>query len=130
MPTLRDLERRIKKLETRVRKISDLVGFLPPRINPYTWKELTQRDVEVLKFLIGQPKSKRFTTTQIAKEIKLPKPATTGRVHVYNSLKRIQRIGRKKRKRILDFDRKRKTWALNRYDYMYPGDLTHEPEAL
>lgn len=130
MGSLRDVERRLRKLERQMREVRDLLGFLPPMVNPFRWEGLTERDGEVLNFLISQPKGEEFSTTEIAEKIGLPKPTTTGRVHVYNSLKRVQRLARRKRKTILRYNPRRKKWHLNRVDFLFPGDLTHEPEKL
>ena len=126
MTTFNQLERRMKKLEKDVKRIKKLVGILPPLVKPLEWDELSLRDKDVLKFLIEQPRNKRFTTTQIAESLHLDNPSKVGRVYVWKSLKRIQRIARKKRQRILDYDRVAKTWALNREDFMFKGvDKNH-----
>lgn len=123
MATLRQIEKRMDKIQRKVSTINNLLGIMEPLIKPLEWSGLTERDQKVLAFLISQPRPKRFTSTQIAEAIGLQKPKVTGRVHVWNSLKRIKRIGRKKGKKILNNDRRANTWEMNRDDFMFPEDL-------
>lgn len=122
MTTIRELEATVRKLEKKVAEINQTLGILPPVAKPLGWNGFTERDRKVLEFLILQDEDKEFTTTQIAEAIRERDPKALGRVNVYNSLKRIQRVARKKRKKILDHDRRRKSWKMNRADFMFRLD--------
>ena len=116
----------MEKLETEVRKIKDIVGLLPPLAKPLEWKELHSLDKDVLKVLIAADNGVSFTTTELAEKLRLDKPAKTGRIYVWKSLRRIQRVGRKKRQKILLFDPAAKKWSLNRDDFMFKrGEQFH-----
>ena len=124
MTTIRQLERKVEKLETDVRKIKDIVGLLPPLARPLEWKELNPLDKKVLTVLIAADNGVSFRTTDLAEKLRLDKPAKTGRIYVWKSLRRIQRVGKKKRQKILLFDPAAKKWSLNRFDFMFKrGEL-------
>lgn len=117
------LKVRIEKLERQMRIVNKALEILPPLANPLEWTGLTERDVKVLEFLMEQEAKRTFTTTQIAKSIGEKEPSHLGRTNVYNSLRRLQKLARKKRQRILIYDRKFKNWRLNKEDFMFPTDL-------
>lgn len=122
MPTTLQLERSIKELQKQMAQVRETIGLYPPLVDPLKW-DLKPLDKRVLNFLIEVPRGTRSTTTEIAAALGLTNPSKTGRVYVWRSLKRIQRMSKRKRKMILDLDRDKKTYGLNRDDFMFPGDL-------
>lgn len=118
MTTLRELEATVRKLEKKVAKVNQILQILPPVCNPLEW-DLKERDKKVLEFLLSQDESQEFTPTQIAVDTAEKDPKTLGRVNVYNSLRRIQRVARKKRKTILLHDKRRNSWQMNRADFTF-----------
>lgn len=119
MTTIKQIETRLDKMQKQIYVINEQLGIMPNLVKPLDWKGLTDRDKQVLTFLISQPRPKCFTTTQIATEIKLPKPSDSGRVLVYTSLKRIEKLSRRKRKYILIHDRSARTWMMNRDEFRF-----------
>ena len=122
MPTLLQHERAIQKLRKEMSQVRQLIGLYPPLVDPLKW-DLLAVDKRVLTFLIEQPRGARSTSTEIAAALGLENPSKSGRVLVWRALKRILRMSRRKRKNILEVDRTRKTYAIDRTDFMFPGDL-------
>lgn len=125
---MRELEATVRKLENKVSKINRFLAILPPYVNPCLWKGLTPRDVRVLKFLISQEEGKQFTTTEIAEHIKEPNPKQNGRIRIHQSIERIRRISRRKRKTVLSHSaaKRRRKWAMNRLDFSFSLEVAKE----
>lgn len=125
--TLRQLDKKVTKLEKKMREVRDILCLLPPTCDPTSWKELQERDHDVLRFMISNSRNKRddrcFTTSEIARGIGLKDPSGTGRVQAWRSLRRIKRLQRKYHKRVLLEDKRRKHWSLNWYDFEFRFDL-------
>ena len=121
MTALRELRATVTKLEKKVAEINKVLGILPPVINVLTWEGFNDRDRKVLRFLISQDESRDFTTTQIAEAIGEDSPKDLGRVRIHQSLERIRRISRRKRKTILSHSaaKRRRKWKMNRHDFTF-----------
>ena len=109
---MKDLERRIERLEREVKKIFDALA-LSKVVNPIEWKDISDLDKKIIKFL-HKKKYDGATTTEIAKAVGLKDPESYGRTTVWRRLKRIEYISRRiEGSPIVVVERKR--WRLN-YD--------------
>jgi len=84
----------------------------------FDWKDFSDRDKAILDTLLRKGRE-GSTTTEIAKELNLPEPETSGRTIVYVRLKRIERIS-KHIKGISIVVPERKRWYLNYTDFSFP----------
>ena len=120
--TLRQLEKKVVKLEKKMIEVREILNLLPPICDPTTWKELQQRDEDTLRFMILESKGDRnrlFSTSEIAKSIGLNDPYGTGRVQVWRSLRKIKKLQRKHHKTVLLEDKEHKRWRLNWADFEF-----------
>ena len=120
--TLRQLNKKVTKLEKKMREVCDVLNLLPPVVDPTEWKRLHERDKAVLRFMISESDGNRdrwFTTSEIAEGIGLDKPSSSGRVQVWRSLRRIKRLQRRHHKRVILEDKGHKRWSLNSFDFRF-----------
>lgn len=112
------LDRRVKKIE-KILELSDVVTL--------DWKDFTDLDKAVLTVLnkVGR---RGMSTTEIARELNLEAPKTSGRVLVWNSLKKIDRISKRLKgvPIVLTFKKK---WSLNFDDYEFQFEIVGEESS-
>jgi len=110
------LESRLRRIEERLKRIEDTIE-LSPVVTTFDWKDFSDRDKEILKYLY-QKGREGATTTEIAEELGFPNPETSGRTIAYRRLKRIERISRRiKGLPIVLYEMKR--WSLNFQDFNF-----------
>lgn len=79
------LKRRVKKLE----EFSQVAQF----ITDFNWKEFGAREQQILTLLYR--KAEGFTTTELAREMKLENPERSGRVIVRRKLRKIEQYSKR-----------------------------------
>ena len=120
--TLRQLAKKVVKLEKKMIEVREILNLLPPTCDPTTWKELHQRDKDVLRLMILESKGDRerlFSTSEIANSIGLNDPYGTGRVQTWRSLRKVKKLQRKHHTTVLLEDKEHKRWRLNWYDFEF-----------
>ena len=111
----------MKNLENRVKRIEDELS-LSPTIVGFDWAGFSERDKSILEYLL-QKGREGDTTTNIAEALEFKDPEFAGRVKIYRSLKRIERISRKlKGLPIVIYERKK--WSLAFDDYQFIRERT------
>lgn len=116
--------RRFKALELKVesqgkqlRKIKALLELLPTITSFDDWKTLRSRDKQILTALFKYNVT-GAKTLQLARDIAIKKPETSGRTIVYRRLKRIQEISLRLKGAPLVVQVGR-NWALNFEDFSF-----------
>ena len=110
------IDARLKNLEGRVKRCEDLLE-LSPSIASFDWEGFSPRDKDILNVLLQKGHAGE-TSTKISEILNMVAPETSGRVKVYRSLKRIERISRKLRSYpIVLYERKK--WSLNYDDWQF-----------
>lgn len=97
------LDDRVKRIEREL-ELADVV-------TTFNWKDFTERDKRILSALLKHGR-RGATTTQIARELEIPRPETVGRAIAYRRLKRIAYVSR----RLKGFPIvvcEKKVWSLN-----------------
>lgn len=107
---------RLKNLENRVKRIEDELA-LSPTVTSFDWAGFHDRDKAILKFLLQKERAGE-TTTNIADALGFPDPEGAGRVKVYRSLRRVERVSRKLKGFPIVVYETRK-WSLNYDDYQF-----------
>jgi len=121
--SLTEIMRRVRKVEKEqqqqkhdLKRVKDILE-MSSVVNPLAWKDFTDLDRQILKFLLEQ-KFKGATSTEIAQNIDLEAPKVSGRVKVWHRLKRMQRVSiRMKGDPIVILQRKR--WHMNFEDFTF-----------
>lgn len=116
MVTLRELDKRLKLVEKRVKRISKALE-LSPAIYPLAWKKLTELDRGIVRVLIQAGREGK-STTEIAQALNLNNPSVSGRVVVYNRLKRIERMSDRLKGAPYVISSQKK-WSMNWDDYKF-----------
>lgn len=111
------LEKRVGQIHARLKRVEDLLE-LSNMVASFDWKDFSERDKAILDTLLRKG-PEGTTTTEIARELGLPEPETSGRTIVYTRLKRIERIS-KRIKGIPIVVPERKRWFLNYSDFSFP----------
>jgi len=111
------LEKSIERLHARLKRVEEVLE-LSDTIVSFDWKEFSERDRAILKALLRKG-PEGATTTELALELDLPEPETSGRTIVYTRLKRIERIS-KRIKGLPIVVSERKRWYLNYTDFSFP----------
>jgi len=111
------LEIRVQRIEEKLRRIEDMLE-LGDIVTTFDWKDFSLLDKSVLDKLLEKGRE-GSTTTEIAKELNLKEPETSGRTIIYTRLKRIERISRRI-KGIPIIVSERKRWYLNYEDFRFP----------
>jgi len=111
------LEIRVQRIEEKLRRIEDVLE-LGDIVTTFDWKDFSLLDKSVLDKLLEKGRE-GSTTTEIAKELNLKEPETSGRTIIYTRLKRIERISRRI-KGIPIIVSERKRWYLNYEDFRFP----------
>lgn len=111
------LEKKVQTIHARLKRVEDLLE-LSNMVASFDWKDFSDRDQAILDTLLRKG-PEGSTTTEIAKELNLPEPETSGRTIVYVRLKRIERIS-KRIKGISIVVPERKRWYLNYNDFSFP----------
>ena len=111
------LEIRVQRIEEKLRRIEDVLE-LGDNVTTFDWKDFSLLDKSVLDKLLEKGRE-GSTTTEIAKELNLKEPETSGRTIIYTRLKRIERISRRI-KGIPIIVSERKRWYLNYEDFRFP----------
>lgn len=117
------LTKKITKLEKEMRwvrrKVKLLVEFLEfaDNINPLSFKELLNRDKEIIKALLAKGRE-GASTTELAVELNYLSPKTSGRTIIYRRLKRIAKISQQRRgfPMVVKVGRK---WMMNFNDFSF-----------
>lgn len=117
------LERRIERIEERLKRIEDVLE-LSAMVVSFDWKDFSERDKTILKFLLE--KREGASTTEIAEGLAFSEPETSGRTIVYTRLKRIERISKRVKGLPLVIS-ERKRWYLNYDDFNFPEVKKDEP---
>lgn len=120
---MKQLERRIIRLERELKKVLDILE-LSPITNPFKWQDLTDLDKKILKHLLSQ-KHKGATTTEIAKALPLDNPEGSGRTIIWRRLKRIQNISKKLKGAPIVIS-ERKCWIMNFDEFTFTETETFE----
>lgn len=120
---LRQLEIKVDSIHRRLRTIEADLDYLPTITSFDNWDSLLLRDKAILHALFKYEQG--VSTLQVAKDIGLPKPETSGRVMVLRRLYRIQEISTKIKGWPLVV-RTKKGWTLNREDFtiILPAEAT------
>jgi len=117
------LERRVQRIEERLKRIEDVLE-LSPMVVSFDWKDFSDRDKAILNFLLS--KREGASTTEIAEALEFSEPETSGRTIVYTRLKRIERISKRLKGSPLVIS-ERKRWYLNYDDFNFPEVKKDEP---
>lgn len=97
-------------LRRKVKQIADVLEMSDVIVS-FNWKQLQPRDAEILKCL-EKHEREGATTTQLAREVGIKKPTTSGRKIVLRRLKRVQEISRRIKGQPIVVTKKR-LWFLN-----------------
>lgn len=116
MVTLKGLEKRLTICEKRIKMLVKHLE-LSPVLHPLEWTSLNELDKRVLTVLIKSGRGD-MSTTEIAEALNLENPKSSGRVIVYTSLKRIERLS-KKSKGLPIVIPSRKKWSMNWDDFEF-----------
>ena len=109
-------DRKIKRLETRVKQIEDILE-LSPVVTSFNYKRIEDVDKKILKVLLGKDRN-GATTTEIADDLGFSDPENSGRVTVYRRLKRIERVTTRLKSFPFVITENRR-WFLNFEDYNF-----------
>lgn len=112
----RRTEAELKNLKERVKRIEDELQ-LSPTVTSFDWKQFNDRDKSILMVLLKKERE-GATTTEIAEILEMEPVETSGRVKVYRSLRRIERLSRKLKGFPIVVYEKRK-WSLNYQDWQF-----------
>jgi len=116
MITNKELDRRLQLVESRVKEIMKTLE-LSPAVYPLRFKQFSDLDKNILKVLFNAGRE-GLSTTEIARNLGLESPEGSGRVTVWNRLKRMERAS----KRLKGFPfvvSERKKWSMNFDDYEF-----------
>jgi predicted Zn-ribbon and HTH transcriptional regulator len=111
------LEAKIQRIEEKLKRIEDVLE-LGDIVTTFDWKDFSVLDKSILDKLLEKGRE-GSTTTEIAQELNLNEPETSGRTIIYTRLKRIERISRRI-KGIPIIVPERKRWYLNYEDFRFP----------
>lgn len=109
-------KKEFQRLDDRVKRIERELE-LADVITSFDWRDFMERDKYILSALLKHGR-RGATTTQIARELEIPRPETVGRAIVYRRLKRIAYVSR----RLKGFPIvicERKVWSLNFRDFAF-----------
>ena len=121
------LETRVQRIEEKLKRIEDVLE-LGDIVTTFDWKDFSTLDKRILDKLLEKGRE-GSTTTEIAKELNLNEPETSGRTIVYTRFKRIERISRRI-KGIPIIISERKRWYLNYEDFRFPEVKKNERGEL
>ena len=110
------IRRKISDHERRLKRIERVLEFLPT-VTSFDWKDFWVRDKAILSTLLKAGR-RGITTTEIARELGLENPETSGRAIVWKRLRRIEKISiQLKGFPLVRLARKR--WSLNYDDFSF-----------
>lgn len=114
---IKDLQIEVKSIHKRLRKIEGALELLPTVTSFDGWKNLTLRDKKILTCL-SQYGPEGTSTLQLAKDLDLNKPETSGRTIITRRLRRIQTVSLRVKGAPL-VNHTGKKWALNFEDFVF-----------
>jgi hypothetical protein len=124
---MKKLQAEVTRLKVDMKKVKDVLE-MSDNIDILHWPELGDLDRKILLSLLNSG-SKGLTSTEIASQIKIPDPATSGRVKVWHRIKRIRKIGHQKKGGwviVQDFRR----WVMNTDDFTFIWKERHPGGAV
>lgn len=114
---IRDLEVKVEWVHKRLRKVESSLEYLPTVTSFEEWDSITLRDKEILRALFNYG-VEGTSTLQLAKDVGIHKPETSGRAIVVKRLRRIQKVSLQLKGYPLVWH-VGKNWALNFDDFTF-----------
>ena len=114
---IRQLETQVKSIDKRVRKIEAGLELLPVVTSFQEWTSLMERDKKIL-YSLHKYGLEGTNTLQLAKDLGLNNPETSGRTIILRRLYRIQKVSLQLKGMPLVV-RVSKKWRLNFDDYVF-----------
>ncbi len=114
---IKQLEIKVESIHKRLRRVEADLEMLPTVTSFDEWTTLTERDRRILAALPSYG-FEGASTLQLAKDISLNKPKTSGRTIVLRRLYRIQKVSTKMKGAPLVLSVGRK-WSLNFDDFSF-----------
>lgn len=116
---VRQLEVKTDSIDKRLRKVEAEMELLPVIQSFEGWTTLLERDRKIL-YALSKYEVIGTSTVQLAKDIKLEKPETSGRTIVLRRLYRIQKVSLQlKGSPLVVRSKVGKNWSLNFDDYVF-----------